>query len=85
MDVLDYLYVNVDYKKPSLPENDTKTDIQGYYKTPTGAIVSKDTESLSAYKKQKAKNAQLNNMKNDIDQLKSDMSEIKELLKRLVK
>ena len=42
--------------------------------------MSKDVDSLKAYKLNKAKNAQLNNMKKDIDELKSDMKEIKELL-----
>lgn len=85
MDVLDYLYINGEVYKKHLPLQESKTDVYGYYKTPIGAIVSKDMEGLSAYKKQKAKNTQLNNMKSDIDQLKSDMSEIKELLKGLVK
>lgn len=85
MDVLDYLYINGEKKANPLPKTDTKTDVFGYYKTPSGAVVSKDEESLLAYKKTKAKNAQLNNMKKDIDQLKSDISEIKELLKGLVK
>jgi hypothetical protein len=48
-------------------------------------VISKDFESLNAYKKNKAKNAELNTMKDDIAQLKNDMSEIKELLKGLVK
>lgn len=85
MDVLDYLYVNGEKKTTPLPKVDTKTDAHGYYKTPSGAVVSKDNESLLAYKKTKAKNIQLNNMKQDIDQLKSDITEIKELLKGLVK
>jgi hypothetical protein len=85
MDVLDYLYVNGEKVQKPLPEREVKTDVAGYYKTPVGSVICKDDEGLSAYKKQKAKNAQLNNMKNDIDQLKSDMSEIKELLKGLVK
>lgn len=85
MDILDYLYPNGEKKATLPPAVDTKTDAQGYYKTPTGAIVSKDNESLQAYKIRKAKSAQLNNMKKDIDELKSDMKEIKELLKGLVK
>ena len=85
MDVLDFLYINGEKKVDPLPKNDTKTDVTGYYKTPSGAVVSKDYDSLDAYKKQKAKSIQLNTMKNDIDQLKSDISEIKELLKGLVK
>lgn len=85
MDVLDYLYVNGEVKQKPLPKKDTKTDAQGYYKTPTGGVISKDLDLLNAYKMKKAKNLQLNNMKNDIDQLKNDMTEIKELLKGLVK
>lgn len=86
MDVLDYLYVNGN--KPiinQIPEKESKTDYDGYYKTPTGAVICKDNESLSAYKLKKAKNLQLNSMKEDIDQLKNDITEIKELLKGLVK
>lgn len=85
MDVLDYLYFNGEVKAKPLPQRDTKTDAHGYYKTSAGAVISKDDESLNAYKLQKAKNAQLNKMRNDIDSLKNDLSEIKELLKGLVK
>ena len=85
MDVLDYLYVNGEKPQASLPDKECKTDASGYYKTPTGAVISKDTDSLMAYKLRKAKNAELNTMKKDIDELKSDMREIKELLKGLVK
>lgn len=85
MDVLDFLYINGEKKAQLPPPVDTKTDAHGYYKTPTGAVVSKDQESLQAYKLRKAKNAQLNSMRKEIDQMKSDLSEIKELLKGLVK
>lgn len=85
MDVLDYLYINGEKKFKPLPASDTKSDVHGYYKTPSGAVVAKDNESLNAYKMKKAKNIQLNTMKDDIDQLKNDMQEIKELLKGLVK
>ena len=71
--------------KSPVPNKETKTDVDGFYKTPAGAVVCKDNESLNAYKLRKAKNVQLNTMKNDIDQLKTDMAEIKELLKGLVK
>lgn len=85
MDVLDFLYINGEKKVDPPPLVDTKTDCYGYYKTSSGAIVSKDVDSLRAYKLQKAKSVQLNTMRNDINQLKNDMSEIKELLKGLVK
>jgi hypothetical protein len=85
MDVLDYLYINGEKKVKPLPKTDTQSDVHGYYKTPSGAVVAKDNESLNAYKIRKAKNAELNTMKNDVNQLKNDMAEIKELLKGLVK
>jgi hypothetical protein len=85
MDVLDYLYLNGEVKVPPLPKEDTKTDRPGFYKTPAGAVINKDMDALQAYKQQKAKSLQLNTMKTDIDQLKNDMAEIKELLRGLVK
>lgn len=85
MDVLDYYFINGENPTKPLPTRDTKTDVAGYYKTSTGAVVSKDGDSLIAYKKQKAKLEQINSMRNDIDQLKNDMSEIKSLLKALIK
>jgi hypothetical protein len=86
MDVLDYLYINGNKTvKSPVPDKETKTDVDGFYKTPSGAVVCKDNNSLNAYKLRKAKSIQLNTMKDDIDQLKTDMTEIKELLKGLVK
>lgn len=85
MDVLDYIYINGERKAKPLPATDAKTDVNGYYKTPTGAVISKDTESLQAYKLRKRKNAELNTMKKEISDLKQDLTEIKELLKGLIK
>ncbi len=64
---------------------DTPTEVSGFYKTPEGSIINKDIDSLKAYKKKRMKSIELNNMKEDISQLKNDMAEIKELLKGLVK
>lgn len=86
MDVLDYIYINGENVPRNIPpEKEVKTDREGYYKTPTGAVICRDNEALNAYKQKKIKNAQLNNMKKDIDDLKNDMKEIKELLRGLVK
>lgn len=85
MDVLDFLYINGEKKATLPPPIDTKTDVHGYYKTPTGAVVSKDQDSLNAYKLRKAKNAEINTMRKDISELKNDISEIKEMLKGLVR
>lgn len=62
-----------------------KTEIPGYYKVSEGVVVNKDNDSLKAYKMQKMKNAQLNTMEEKVNKLESDISEIKELLKGLVK
>lgn len=84
MDIIECLspYNNVNKNKV---EVDTKTELSGYYKSPEGYIVNKDADALNAYKAKRKKQAELNNMKDDIDQLKNDMKEIKELLKGLVK
>jgi hypothetical protein len=81
MDILDYIYLNGEKKPPPPPKKDTKTDVPGYYKTPVGAVVSKDYEGLKAYKARKMKQVELNTMKNDISELKQDLAEIKELLR----
>lgn len=62
-----------------------KTEVPGYYKVSEGIVVNKDDESLNAYKMRKKKNAQLNTMEEKVNKLESDISEIKELLKGLVK
>lgn len=62
-----------------------KTEVPGYYKVSEGVVVNKDDESLNAYKMRKKKNAQLNTMEEKVNKLESDISEIKELLKGLVK
>ena len=62
-----------------------QTEVPGYYKASEGVIVNRDGDSLKAYKLQKMKNAQINSMEEKINKLESDISEIKELLKGLVK
>lgn len=62
-----------------------RTEIPGFYKTSEGTIINKDSGALKYYKAQKAKNAQLNNMEEKVNKLENDISEIKELLKGLVK
>lgn len=85
MDVLDYLYVNGEKKTDTLPEKEVKTDVHGFYKTTVGSVICKDNESLDAYKKRKINISRLNKLETDVTSLKSDISEIKELLKGMVK
>jgi len=63
---------------------DAKTDIDGLYKTSEGAVVNKDNAALTAYKRRKKQSQDLRDVKEDVDMLKTDMQEIKDLLKALV-
>lgn len=83
MDLIECFYPDREPDKRVTTE--TPTEISGFYKTPEGSIINKDIDSLKAYKKKRMKSIELNNMKEDISQLKNDMAEIKELLKGLVK
>jgi hypothetical protein len=49
--------------------------------TDTNAILNIDNEALTAYKLRKNANVQL---KNDVDELKSELQEIKQLLKKML-
>ncbi len=58
------------------------TEVSGLYKVTEGIIVNKDNNALRNYKLRKIKNRQ---MTETINQLQSDMKDIKALLERLVK
>ena len=61
-----------------------KTEIPGMYKG-EGIIINKDNESLAAYKKQRQKNVNIEKMFGEVETMKNDINEIKQLLKQLVK
>lgn len=63
---------------------DEKTEVKGFYKR-GAAVINKDNSALAEYKAQKARNHRLNNVEVKVDKIESDLSEIKELLKGLVK
>jgi hypothetical protein len=62
-----------------------KTEIPGIYKVSEGVLINKDNNALKAYKKRKMKDRKLETIEKDMDNIKSELSEIKELLKGLVK
>ena len=62
-----------------------KTEIPGMYKVGEGIIINKDNESLAAYKKQRQKNVNIEKMFGEVETMKNDINEIKQLLKQLVK
>lgn len=67
-------------KKP-----EAKTDIPGIYRSSEGFLINKDNTALAAYKSKKARDRELDKMKEEVSSMKDDLKEIKELLKGLVK
>lgn len=64
---------------------DAKTDIPGIYRSPEGFLINKDSNALAAYKARKKRDSELDNIKEDVSSLKDDMTEIKEMLKKVLK
>ena len=62
-----------------------KTEAPGIYKQRDGILINKDNDALAAYKKRMRKERAIDEMQDEISELKNDMKEIKELLKGLVK
>jgi len=50
----------------------------------SGALISTDMEGLAAYKQNRERNRQLANVTNDINSLKSELSEMKDMLKTII-
>lgn len=64
---------------------DSKTDRPGIYKTSDGYLINKDNDALAAYKKRKKKEQAVDQIQEQINELRSDISEIKDLLRGLAK
>lgn len=62
-----------------------KTDMPGIYKQNEGVLINKDNEALRAYKHRKLQSKKMQTFEEDLQTLKGDMAEIKELLRGLVK
>ena len=62
-----------------------KTEVPGFWKSRDGVLINRDNEALAAYKQRKVKEHRLETIFEDMDALKNDMAEIKELLKGLAK
>lgn len=61
-----------------------ETERSGFFKIEEGVILNKDSAALQKYKLQKQKFRELNNLKEDVDFLKQETTEIKDLLKQLI-
>jgi len=62
-----------------------KTEVEGFYKTTEGFLVNKDNEGLQQYKLNKRKEMRINIMEDKLKSIESNLDEIKEILKGLVK
>lgn len=66
-------------------EPDRKTEKPGIYRSPEGFLINKDNEALAAYKKRKRKEQTVDLLQNQINEIRSDLDEIKDLLKGLAR
>lgn len=64
---------------------DRKTDRPGIYRTAEGFLINKDNDALAAYKKRKKKEQAIEKFQDQINELRSDINEIKDLLRGLAK
>jgi peptidoglycan hydrolase CwlO-like protein len=64
---------------------DRKTDRPGIYRTAEGFLINKDNDALSAYKKRKRKERAIENFQEQINELRTDINEIKDLIRGLAK
>jgi hypothetical protein len=64
---------------------DRKTDRPGIYRTAEGFLINKDNDALAAYKKRKRKEQAIEKFQDQINELRSDINEIKDLLRGLAK
>ena len=62
-----------------------KTDVPGVYKDGEGVLINKDNEALRAYRHQKMQRNKYSEIEEEVKVIKSDLHEIKELLKGLIK
>ena len=62
-----------------------KTEVPGIYKVRDGVLINTDNNSLNAYKNKKKREQMVDTMHEDIRSLKTDIEEIKDLLKGLAR
>lgn len=62
-----------------------KTEVNGIYKAKNGILINKDNDGLAAYKKQKAAARKMSEIETELKSIKDDVTEIKEMLKGLVR
>ena len=62
-----------------------KTEVPGIYKVRDGVLINTDNSSLSAYKNKKRREVMIDHMHDDMQTMKEELQEIKDLLKGLAR
>lgn len=62
-----------------------KTEVPGLYKEGEGILINKDNDALVAYKKRKEQNYKMKSLEQEVLNIKSDLQEIKNLLRGLIR
>lgn len=62
-----------------------KTEVPGIYKVREGVLINTDNNSLAAYKNKKKRDQRVDEMEQDMQIMKNDLQEIKDLLKGLAR
>lgn len=64
---------------------EVKTEVEGIYRdVNNGALLNKDNDALSAYKKMKQKNNELEQMKSKVNSLDQEIKDVKNLLTQIL-
>lgn len=62
-----------------------KTEVPGIYKVREGILINTDNTALSAYKNKKKREVMIDQMQDEMQSIKGDLQEIKDLLKGLAR
>lgn len=62
-----------------------KTEVPGIVKVREGVLINTDNSSLAAYKNKKKRDIMIDSMQEEMQTLKNDLQEIKDLLRGLAK
>ena len=62
-----------------------KTEVPGIYKVREGVLINTDNKALNAYKNKKRREHMVDEMHEELQSVKNDLQEIKDLLKGLAR
>lgn len=62
-----------------------KTEVPGIYKVSEGVLINTDNKALNAYKNKKRREHMVDEMHEELQSVKNDLQEIKDLLKGLAR